>query len=134
MDFSLSEDQQSIREAVERICASFDDDYWAECDRVGRFPEAFRSALSEGGWLGIAMPEAYGGSGLGITGGPEGDGNQLRIRGVDLLPAAYPPSTRDWEVRMHVNRVRLGALLALALFPALAKPAAAQVDVTGFGF
>lgn len=67
MDFSLSEDQQSIREAVERICASFDDDYWAECDRVGRFPEAFRSALSEGGWLGIAMPEAYGGSGLGIT-------------------------------------------------------------------
>jgi acyl-CoA dehydrogenase len=52
---------------VERVCASFDDDYWQECDRHGRFPDAFRSALVAGGWLGIAMPEEYGGSGLGIT-------------------------------------------------------------------
>jgi len=67
MDFALSEDQQAMREAVERVCASFDADYWQECDRHGRFPDAFRSALVEGGWLGIAMPEEYGGSGLGIT-------------------------------------------------------------------
>ena len=67
MDFSLSEEQVAIREAVERMCASFDDDYWLECDRTGTFPEAFRAALIEGGWLGIAMPEEFGGSGLGIT-------------------------------------------------------------------
>jgi len=67
MDFSLSEDQIAIREAVGRVCASFDDDYWHDCDRSGSFPEAFRASLIEGGWLGIAMPEEYGGSGLGIT-------------------------------------------------------------------
>ena len=67
MDFSLSEEQVAIREAVERMCASFDDDYWLERDRTGTFPEAFRAALIEGGWLGIAMPEEFGGSGLGIT-------------------------------------------------------------------
>jgi acyl-CoA dehydrogenase len=67
MDFSLSQDEIAIREAVARICASFDDDYWRECDASARFPEAFRDALIEGGWLGIAMPEEFGGSGLGIT-------------------------------------------------------------------
>jgi acyl-CoA dehydrogenase len=67
MDFSLSDEQLAIREAVTRICASFDDDYWQECDRSKRFPEAFRAALIEGGWLGIAMPREYGGSGLGVT-------------------------------------------------------------------
>ncbi len=67
MDFSLSEDQIAIREAVGRICASFDDDYWLERDRSGTFPDAFRAALIEGGWLGIAMPEEFGGSGLGIA-------------------------------------------------------------------
>ena len=67
MDFSLSEEQIAIGDAVGRVCASFDDDYWRECDRCGRFPEAFRAAIIAGGWLGIAMPEEYGGSGLGIT-------------------------------------------------------------------
>ena len=67
MDFSLSEEQIAIGDAVGRVCASFDDDYWSECDRCGRFPEAFRAAIIAGGWLGIAMPEEYGGSGLGIT-------------------------------------------------------------------
>ena len=67
MDFSLNEEQIAIREAVGRICASFDDDYWRERDRSGSFPDAFRAALIEGGWLGIAMPEEFGGSGLGIT-------------------------------------------------------------------
>ena len=67
MDFSLSDEQLAIREAVGRICAAFDDDYWLERDRSGSFPDAFRTALIEGGWLGIAMPEEFGGSGLGIT-------------------------------------------------------------------
>ena len=67
MNFALSDDQMAIREAVGRVCASFDDDYWRERDQSGSFPEAFRTALIEGGWLGIAMPEEFGGSGLGIT-------------------------------------------------------------------
>ena len=40
--------------------------YWLEHDRSGRFPEDFHRALASAGWLGIAMPEEYGGAGLGI--------------------------------------------------------------------
>jgi acyl-CoA dehydrogenase len=67
MDFSLSDEQLAIREAVGRICDSFDEDYWLERDRTGTFPDDFKAALIDGGWLGIAMPEEFGGAGLGIT-------------------------------------------------------------------
>lgn len=67
MDFELNEQQASIRDAIGRICADFDDSYWMSCDREGRFPEEFVARITAGGWLGIAMPEAYGGAGLGIT-------------------------------------------------------------------
>ncbi|MBK5106073.1 MAG: acyl-CoA dehydrogenase family protein, partial [Burkholderiales bacterium] len=67
MDFSLSEEQQAIREAISRICARFSDDYWLEKDRAHEFPHELHQALARDGWLGIAMPEEYGGAGLGIT-------------------------------------------------------------------
>ena len=65
--FWPTEDQLAIREAVGRICADFNDEYWRRTDETGEFPEAFARAMAEGGWLGIAMPEAYGGAGLGLT-------------------------------------------------------------------
>ena len=49
------------------ICAGFDDDYWLEHDQSGEFPAEFYDAVADGGWLGIAMPEQYGGAGLGVT-------------------------------------------------------------------
>ncbi len=67
MDFTLSSDQQAIREAITDICAQFDDQYWLDRDRTGEFPSELHSALSQNGWLGICIPEQYGGSGLGIT-------------------------------------------------------------------
>ncbi len=67
MDFSLNQDQQAIAEAVGRIVAGFGDAYWLERDRTGEFPHDFHLAMAEGGWLGIAMPEAHGGAGLGLT-------------------------------------------------------------------
>lgn len=67
MDFSLSEDQSNIREAILKHCSQFSDDYWLERDRGGTFPEEFFQSMVEGGWLGIAMPTEFGGSGLGIT-------------------------------------------------------------------
>jgi acyl-CoA dehydrogenase len=67
MDFALTDPQQQIRDQVLRICARFDDTYWLERDRTATFPDAFFAAMAEGNWLGIAMPEAYGGAGLGIT-------------------------------------------------------------------
>ena len=67
MDFSLTMEQQSVRDAVQKICADFDDDYWLEHDRTGEFPEAFYRAMADGGWLGIAMPAEFGGGDLGVT-------------------------------------------------------------------
>lgn len=67
MDFELTEAQQALADAVTKLCSPFDSAYWRKCDQEGQFPEAFVQAVAEGGWLGIAMPEAYGGSGQGIT-------------------------------------------------------------------
>ncbi|MEI7784644.1 MAG: acyl-CoA dehydrogenase family protein [Betaproteobacteria bacterium] len=66
MDFSITPEQQSIREAVLRICEKFDADYWLQKDRHGGFPLDFHAAIAEAGWLGICMPPEYGGAGLGI--------------------------------------------------------------------
>lgn len=67
MDFSEAEEHASIRDAVGKICARFDDQYWREKDRVGGFPHELHRALADGGWLGICLPVEYGGSGMGIT-------------------------------------------------------------------
>jgi acyl-CoA dehydrogenase len=65
--FDLSDDQHEIKAAVGRLCAQFDDAFWLETDETGAFPEPFVAAMAEGGWLGVAFPEAYGGAGLGLT-------------------------------------------------------------------
>lgn len=67
MDFSLSQDQQMLVAAIEQLCSGFDDEYWLTCDRTGEYPEAFYQRLAKAGWLGVAMPQEYGGAGLGIT-------------------------------------------------------------------
>lgn len=67
MDFALTPDQQAVCDAVQKICAAFDDDYWLEHDRTGEFPADFYDAIADGGWLGITMPEEFGGAGLGVT-------------------------------------------------------------------
>lgn len=67
MHFALTPEQEHIRNAIERVCAPFDADYWLRKDRDGGFPDEFHRALADSGWLGIAMPEAYGGAGLGIS-------------------------------------------------------------------
>ncbi|MET0969990.1 MAG: acyl-CoA dehydrogenase family protein, partial [Tardiphaga sp.] len=67
MDFALDANQDSIRDAIQKICARFDDAYWLKKDKEGGFPIDFHKAMADAGWLGICIPEAYGGSGLGIT-------------------------------------------------------------------
>jgi len=66
MDFSLTSEQEAIWDAVSAICENFDADYWLERDRNGGFPLDFHKAIADAGWLGICMPEEYGGAGLGI--------------------------------------------------------------------
>jgi acyl-CoA dehydrogenase len=60
-------DQATLREAIQRTCSQFDDDYWAGLDESGEFPREFHRAMAEGGWLGITMPEEFGGSAMGVT-------------------------------------------------------------------
>jgi acyl-CoA dehydrogenase len=60
-------ERESIRDAIRAICDRFDDDYWGEKDRTHAFPSEFAAAIAEGGWLGIAMPQEFGGAGLGVT-------------------------------------------------------------------
>ncbi|MGY6270117.1 acyl-CoA dehydrogenase family protein [Achromobacter denitrificans] len=67
MNFEMSKEQESIRDSIERICQRFDDAYWLERDREGGFPEAFFQQLARDGWLGICIPEEYGGAGLKIA-------------------------------------------------------------------
>ncbi len=67
MDFALTDDQRGIVDAVAKVMARFDEDYWLVRDREGGFPYDFADEMAKAGWLGIAMPEAYGGAGLGIT-------------------------------------------------------------------
>jgi acyl-CoA dehydrogenase len=67
MNFEFSEQQLAIQDAVSRICRNFGEDYWLERDTDGNFPEEFVRAITEGGWLGIAMPEEFGGAGLGVS-------------------------------------------------------------------
>jgi acyl-CoA dehydrogenase len=55
-----------VRDAVGKICARFGDDYWLKRDSDGEFPHDFHRALAADGWLGVCIPESYGGSGLGI--------------------------------------------------------------------
>ncbi len=67
MSIDFTPEQQQIRESVSRLCAEFGDQYWLERDSDGRFPEEFCRAIADQGYMGIAMPTAYGGAGLGIT-------------------------------------------------------------------
>jgi acyl-CoA dehydrogenase len=67
MDFAFSEQQTAIADGVRKLCSSFDDGYWTTCEQEGNFPEAFYRAMAQGGWLGVTMPEEFGGAGLGVT-------------------------------------------------------------------
>jgi acyl-CoA dehydrogenase len=67
MEFSVNPDHEEIREAIRRVCKQFDDTYWRKMDSDHQFPWEFYNAMADGGWIGIAIPEEYGGGGQGIT-------------------------------------------------------------------
>ncbi len=67
MDFELTDEQLLIRDSVAKLCESYPDEYWSQKDKDHEFPWDFYNSMAEAGWLGIAIPEAYGGSGQGIT-------------------------------------------------------------------
>jgi acyl-CoA dehydrogenase len=67
MNFELTDDQELIRTSVAELASKFDDHYWMEKDQAHEFPAEFYRAIAGGGWLGMTIPEEYGGHGFGIT-------------------------------------------------------------------
>jgi acyl-CoA dehydrogenase len=67
VDFTPDEDHEAIADAVRKVCAGFGDDYWSRCDAEHEFPWEFYRRMAEGGWLGVAIPERWGGAGRGIA-------------------------------------------------------------------
>lgn len=114
MDFTFAPEQREIREAIFRICARFGDDYWLKKDKDGGFPHDFHQALAADGWLGIAMPEAYGGSGLGVTEAAlmmqathwreRSSGSRLSGRGGRGLARGHRDADLDRQLRRRSRR------------------------------
>lgn len=66
MDFSTDTELESIRAEADRLASAFDDEYWRARDEAHEFPWEYYDAFAEGGWLGVLVPAAYGGAGLGV--------------------------------------------------------------------
>jgi alkylation response protein AidB-like acyl-CoA dehydrogenase len=68
MDFSFTEDQQEIRGAIKKLLAELvTDDALKALARSGTWFDAKAwGALAEGDMLGLAIPEEYGGGGMGL--------------------------------------------------------------------
>ncbi|WP_110635871.1 acyl-CoA dehydrogenase family protein [Salinicola sp. LHM] len=67
LDLIDHEALEAIRDGVRSLCQQYDGEYWRQIDEVQGFPEKFVTELTEAGWLGAMIPEAFGGSGLGLT-------------------------------------------------------------------
>ncbi|GAA0427528.1 acyl-CoA dehydrogenase [Acrocarpospora corrugata] len=66
MDFTLPESAQAVQRGIAAVCARYDMDYWQRCEAEKRWPEEVWAELAKGGWLGLAVPEEYGGGGQGL--------------------------------------------------------------------
>ena len=120
MDFDLTDDQGRLLDGLAATLAPFDDAYWLERDRTATFPDGFVRAMAEGGWLGIALPEDYGGSGLGVTEAALMMGEVARKGGMSAASAihmnifgpkaianfATPEQCRAWLPDIIHGRVR----------------------------
>src|SRR5881396_489122 len=67
MDFQLTEQQELIRKEVATLARPFSLDYWLEKDRKAEYPWDWVKTFAQAGWLGMIIPESYGGAGLGVT-------------------------------------------------------------------
>jgi acyl-CoA dehydrogenase len=66
MDFDLPETALAVRDGVAAVAAKYDHAYWSRCEEEHRFPDEVFKDLGDGGWLGLCIPEEYGGGGQGL--------------------------------------------------------------------
>ena len=67
MDFELTDQQHLIKDSVAKLCKAYPDEYWSQKDTDHEFPWDFYNAMAQAGWIGVAIPEEYGGMGLGYV-------------------------------------------------------------------
>jgi acyl-CoA dehydrogenase len=110
-----------IRGAVRALCARFPGEYWRALDRERKYPSAFVAAMTEGGYLGVLIPEAFGGSGLGLSTAVaileevHASGcnaaalhAQMYTMGT-VLRHGSPAQKREWLPRIATGEIRLQA-------------------------
>jgi acyl-CoA dehydrogenase len=66
---AVYDNHQDIRDAVAKLCEGFPGEYWRKLDREMAYPTEFVQALTQSGYLGVLIPEEYGGAGLKISAG-----------------------------------------------------------------
>jgi acyl-CoA dehydrogenase len=121
LDFDLTDEQRAIKDAVASVVGRYDADYWLDRDNDGEFPRAFHSAMAEAGWLGITMPEAYGGAGLGVSEAA------IMMREVCSYGGGYAAASTisDRTRSSFLERMSRNPAGYLAWFPVKIKPASA---------
>ena len=103
MDFAPPPELDEIRAAVRELCDGFPGEYWRGLE-PDRYPEEFVAALTEGGWLGALVPEAYAKWEVDLKPLDEAAHHELarQVRGADTsdaeLAEAYAESERNWRV------------------------------------
>ncbi len=120
MQSNIGSGFENIREAVRALCGDFPPEYHRKVDEERGYPEAFVDALTRDGWMAALIPEAYGGSGLGLAeasvimeeinraGGNSGachgqmyNMNTLLRHGSEAQKQAYLPKIAAGELRLQ---------------------------------
>jgi acyl-CoA dehydrogenase len=114
MEFDLNDEQRSLIEGVRDVSAPFGLEYWRDCDREKRFPTELWKSLGENGWLGVAIPETYGGAGLGILEAILVVEEACRAGGGSTLSQLFmaTPIFGGETIRHHGNEAQKADLLA----------------------
>jgi acyl-CoA dehydrogenase len=66
MEFSLSSEHELLVETARKVGEKYGLKYWRDCDENKQFAEEFWQAVCDAGLAGVALPEEYGGAGLGM--------------------------------------------------------------------
>ncbi len=66
IEMMSAEDEREIRTSLRQVLSNFPDEYWMQHDLDHEFPWDFHQAMAQAGWLGMCIPEKYGGGGAGV--------------------------------------------------------------------
>ncbi|MEE4660552.1 MAG: acyl-CoA dehydrogenase family protein, partial [Halieaceae bacterium] len=137
MDFNFTEDQQAIRDLAAQIFRDrASDEFLLQFSRSdATYDDGLWQTLAEQGLLGIAIPEAHGGSGLGLvelclmleeqgrTVAPIPLFASLVLGAMPLVHYGSEALQADWLPRLVAGEVKLSAAIAeMNMNPALREP------------